>query len=126
MTKKANRAQFLKLEQELKPYLPIISRASDAIMEKEVSSYPILVVHQQQVELGIPIVIRESVKGNWSVNASTLEEFAMKQVITTDKLEDFQGIYKDPKHHLCLFVISELGAQFIFIHRDQPTNDSEE
>ncbi len=116
--KRSNKSKFLQLEKELKPYLSVISQASDAIIDKEVSDYPILVVHQQQIELGIPIVVRESVKGKWSVNASTLEEFAMKQVITTEKLEDFQGIYKDPRAHLCLFVISELGAQFIFIKRE--------
>ncbi len=112
------RSKFLTLEKELKPYLKTLCGAADAILEKEVSSYPILVVHQQQVELGVPIVLREEVKGNWSVNASTLEEFTMKQLITAEKLEDFQGIYKDPHEYLCLFVISELGFQFIFMKRE--------
>ncbi len=117
MKKVSKKSQFLVLEKELKPYLGIMARAADAIREKEVSEYPILVVHQQQVELGIEVIDRNKVKGNWSVNASTLEEFAMKQVIQTEKIEDFQGVYKDPGHHLCLFVLSELGAQFIFIRR---------
>ncbi len=116
--KSIERGRFKTLESELKPYRKIMSKACDAILEKEVSDYPILVVHQQQIELGIPVVDRKDVKGSWSVNASTLEEFAMKQLIKTDKIEDFQSIYKDPNHHLCLFVVSELGAQFIFINRE--------
>ncbi len=120
--KKPSRARFLQLEKELKPYHGVLCKAADAILEKEVSKYPILIVHQQQIELGVPIVIREEVKGNWSVNASTLEEFTMKQLITPEKLEDFQGIYKDPESHLCLFVVSELGVQFIFINREKPSN----
>lgn len=116
--KTADKGQFKLLEKEIQSYKKIMSKAADAILEKEVSDYPILVIHQQQVELGIPVVERKEVKGNWSVNASTLEEFAMKQLITTDKIEDFQSIYKDPKIHLCLFVISELGAQFIFVNRE--------
>ncbi len=116
--KKPSRNKFLQLERELKPYHQTLCKAADAILEKEVSRYPILIVHQQQIELGMPIVTREEVKGNWSVNASTLEEFTMKQLITPEKLEDFQGVYKDPLEHLCLFVVSELGVQFIFIRRE--------
>ncbi|NND31423.1 MAG: hypothetical protein HKN76_02445 [Saprospiraceae bacterium] len=110
-------AQFLQLQRELKPYLDIMEKSSDAIMQKDISKYPILVVHQQEIELGIPVVVKDKSKGNWSIHASTLEEFATKQVISAEKIEDFQGIYKDPKHDLCLFVISELGAKFIFMPR---------
>jgi len=126
MKKKPSRSKFLQLEKELKPYHEALCKAADAILEKEVSKYPILIVHQQQIELGVAIVTREEVKGNWSVNASTLEEFAMKQLITPEKLEDFQGIYKDPESHLCLFVVSELGVQFIFIKRENHQIQSKE
>ena len=109
---------FYLLQNELKPYFKALIQASEAILETEVSKYPILVVYQQEsIEMGVPVINKKDVKGKWSINASTLEEFAMKQVIQTDKIEDFQGIYKDPNHHLCLFVLSELGAQFIFLDR---------
>jgi hypothetical protein len=116
MTSKKS-ALFFQLERELKPYIGIMEKASIAIMEKDISKYPILVVHQQEIELGIPVVSKNQSKGNWSINASTLEEFATKQVISAEKIEDFQGIYKDPNQELCLFVISELGAKFIFMPR---------
>jgi hypothetical protein len=115
--KKEIKQRFLALEKELIPYMDTLTRSADAILEKEISEYPILVIHQEHIELGIQVIDRERVKGNWSVNVSTLEEFAMKQLIKTDKIEDFQGVYKNPKEHLCLFVVSELGAQFIFIDR---------
>lgn len=107
----------MQLQLELQPYLEVMTRAADAIMVKDVSKYPILVVHQQEIELGVQVVDRKSRKTKWSIHASTLEEFAMKQVISADKIEDFQGVYKDPNQYLCLFVISELGANFIFIPR---------
>lgn len=115
--KKPGPATFLKLERELKPYMEVMGTAADAIVEKGISDYPVLVIHQQQIELGIPVVKRDEVEGNWSVNASTLEEFVMKNVIQQDKTEDFQSIYKDPSEYLCLFILSELGAQFIFVKR---------
>ncbi|MBX2815673.1 MAG: hypothetical protein KTR24_06740 [Saprospiraceae bacterium] len=107
---------FLKLEQELKPYIGVMSKAADAIMEKEISKYPILVVHQQEVELGVPVLKKEAAS-TWLINASTLEEFVMKNLIQSEKLEDFQSVYKDPKEQICLFVLSELGAQFVFLKR---------
>lgn len=109
--------QYLQLESELKPYLHLLIRAADAIMEKDISKYPILVVHQQQLELGVPVVVSNEEIGKWDIHASTLEEFAMKQVIAAEKIEDFQGVYKDPNQFICLFVVSELGAKFIFMPR---------
>ena len=118
-----NQGKFLVLEKELQPYLKVMEQAVDAILDKDVSDFPILVIHQQQIELGLPVIDHHKVKGKWSINASTLEEFATKQLIATDKIEDFQSIYKDPNLHLCLFVISELGAQFIFTRRNTILED---
>ncbi len=115
MSKKSS--QYLQLEKELHPYREIMTKTADTILDKEVSKYPIMVVHQQHIELGVPILEEQESKGKWSIHASTLEEFAMKQVISLEKIEDFQGVYKDPTAHLCLFVISELGAKFIFMPR---------
>ncbi|NJL74411.1 MAG: hypothetical protein HC892_04550 [Saprospiraceae bacterium] len=56
-------------------------------------------------------------QGNWSINISSLEEFVVKQLIEVHKIDDFRRVYKDPKHHLCFFVLSELGATFNFIPR---------
>ena len=109
--------KFLELEKELKDYKKMMGEAADTIIDKDVSEYPIFVIHQQSVEIGIPITRKEKVKGNWSVNASSLEELVSKQVIHERKINEFKRIYKNPQSNLCLFVLSELGAQFIFIPR---------
>ena len=70
--------KFLQLENELEPYKILMSKAMDSIMDQEISSYPIFVVHQHEVELGVPIVDKENVTGIWSINASSLEEFVYK------------------------------------------------
>lgn len=110
--------KFFQLEEELQPYLPLLSKAADTVLDQDVSSYPIFVVHQLSVDLGIPLLQRddeEEVK--WSVNATTLEELVTKQVVKNDKVDSFKKVYKNPHQHLCLFVLSDLGAQFIFIPR---------
>ncbi len=108
--------KFLKLEKELQPYKKILSQASDVILNENVSKYPIFIVHQQELEMGVSLIDAGS-KFKWSVNASTLEEFVTKELIFMEKAQDFITTFKDPEIHLCLFVLSELGAQFIFVPR---------
>jgi hypothetical protein len=107
--------KLISLENELKKYRNVLVKAQEIIMNKDVSKYPIFVFHQHDVEVGIPIVEKAKAKGNWNINASSLEEFNSKSLIPSENVEKFQEAYKDTDTHLCLFVISELGAQFIFL-----------
>lgn len=111
--------QFLKLKQDLHSYIPIISNASDAILDQGVSSYPIFVAHQHDVAIGIPIIEKQENGSNWSIHASTLEELVTKKIISPEKLEAFRSVFKPPTESLCFFVLSENGAQFVFIPRQK-------
>jgi len=108
---------FFQLERELKPYKKMMGDAAAIILDADVSNYPIFVVHQQEVEIGLSIADKDKVQGNWSINASTLEELVAKQLIKERKVEDFRKNFKPVKDFLCLFVLSQLGAQFIFLPR---------
>lgn len=108
---------FLKLEQELSTYKNALAAATDQLLAEEISKYPIFVVHQQDIAVGIPMIDRKKVLGNWSINASTLEQFAEKKIIVKDKLDAFKANFKDPDDYYCLFVLSELGANFVFLTR---------
>ena len=104
------------LEEELKAYKPLLGSVADTIMEQDVSSYPIFVIHQDAIEVGIALST-DNIEGSWSVNASSLEEFVTKQLILVDKVDDFKSVYKDPTAFLCLFVVDKSGATFVFIPR---------
>jgi len=108
--------QFLALQQQLQPYKKILAQAADVILDENVSKYPIFIIHQQELNMGVSLV-EAGEKMKWSVNASTLEEFVTKELIFMEKAQDFISTYKNPEENLCLFVLSELGAQFIFIPR---------
>ncbi len=108
--------QFLALQQQLQPYKKILAQAADVILDENVSKYPIFIIHQQELNMGVSLV-EAGEKIKWSVNASTLEEFVTKELIFMEKAQDFISTYKNPEENLCLFVLSELGAQFIFIPR---------
>ncbi len=106
--------QFAQVETELKPYLSLLSKANDTILDEGVSKYPIIVYSQEPVELGISLFEQN----NLFFRASTLEEFFVKQLIEPGQLEHFKSIYKQPKRHLCIFVIQHTGNNFCFIKRN--------
>lgn len=107
--------QLFLIEKELKQYLPILKETTTSILDNEISKYPIYVVHKEDVKVGINIIDRNTTTANWSIEASTLEEFVVKNLIHQPKVEDFRKTYKNPEDFVCFFLISEMGAQFIFM-----------
>jgi hypothetical protein len=108
---------FLHLQDELKPYINAMGQAADIIRDQDVSKYPIMIVHQNELTMGLPLIEKEKHFGNWNVNASTLEEFVSKNIVFNEKIEEFILNFKDPDSQICVFVLSELGANFIFLPR---------
>ena len=109
--------KLLIIENEMKRYNRLLCKASDKILQSSASAYPIFVVAKQPVALGISLVDREKVNSNWSINASSLEEFISNKLVFENKVEEFKKTYKDPHQFVCLFVLSDLGAQYIFVPR---------
>lgn len=107
-------ARFVQLKEELDIYRKVMSQAIEVIRDKDVSDYPIFIAHQQQVDMGIPIV-EKNASSRWAIAASSLEEFVTKGIIFNDKTEEFKKNYKDSDAHICVFVLSELGAKFVFL-----------
>ena len=107
-----------KLKKDLTPFLILMDKASDELINQEISKYPIYIIHEQEINLGIPLVDASRKKAPFSINVSTLEEFATKNVIKEDKVENFIEIFKNADDYFCLFVIDHLGSKFAFIPRD--------
>lgn len=105
------------IEREIRQYIPLLAKAADSVLDQNVSNYPIFIVHQGEIELGISVIDPQKVKSNWAINVSILEEFAAKQIIKPENIDNFIEVYKDPQEQLCMFVLSEIGANFIFIPR---------
>ena len=115
--------KILIIQNEMKGFESILKQASDTILDEDVSKYPIFVVHKQIIELGIPLVNREKHSTNWSINVSTLEEFYKKKLVVKSKVDQFRETYKNPREHYCLFVLSDIGAQFMFFPRTIKVRD---
>ena len=109
--------KLLSMQQQLAKYDDLLAPAWDTVLVNEVSKYPIAIFSTLPIEAGVLLIDRDDAPGPWSVSMSTLEEFSVKGLIEESKVKDFQKIYKDPELHFCTFVISDLGAQFLFIPR---------
>ncbi len=112
MSKESNLLEALR--KDLKKFSAVLKQASTTIIDEDVSKYPIFIVHRHSVNMGIPLIEPKKYESNWSFNASTLEEFVSKNLIENAKVEDFKKIYKTPDEFLCLFVVEDNDANFIF------------
>jgi hypothetical protein len=66
------------------------------------------------VKLGELILDRKDLNTEWSIQASTLEEFVEKGIVHPDKKDRFIKHYKNAYEFMCLFVIVPEGANFVF------------
>ncbi|WP_461788373.1 hypothetical protein [Pedobacter sp.] len=105
---------LVSLEKDLAFYAESIKEVAVEIMVEGISATPIFVAHQHEVKLGEMILNREELNTNWTIQASTLEEFVEKGIIKPEKKEHFVKNYKKPEEYMCVFVIVPEGANFIF------------
>ena len=113
------KAEQLKvLEQNLNIYKESIKEVALEILNNKVSKYPVFVAYTEDVSIGKIIIDKEELALEYSINASLLEEFVAKNIVLTDKLNDFKKTWKDPKKFACIFAIIDQSASFIYIPYD--------
>lgn len=103
------------LEKDISFYSESIKEIAFEILENKVSDYPIFIAHQNIIELGEMILNKDDFNKAWSINASILEEFIEKGLVLKDKSSEFKKVYKDPKKNICIFLVTEELANYIFI-----------
>ena len=111
-------AKFGELEKSIGAYKALMGKAADAIIDQNVSSYPVFVLHAEDIQIGLPLVNAEPGESEWFIRASTLEELATKNIIEMARVDNFRSIYKAPDAFLCLLVFDENGATFVFLPRN--------
>jgi hypothetical protein len=102
------------LETDLKFYNDSLKEVALEIMSEGISSYPVFIAHQHEVKIGETIFDRNELHTEWSVNASTMEEFIDRGLILPEKKNKFMEQYKDPHGYMCILVIVPEGANFVF------------
>lgn len=105
---------LVSLEKDLELYSDSIKEVSIAILNEGISTHPIFVAHQHTVSIGEMILDRTELNTDWTIQASTLDEFVQKGIITPEKKALFLKSYKKPQEFMCVFVIVPEGANFIY------------
>jgi len=105
---------LISLERDLKFFYESIREVAVEIMVEGLSNYPIFIAHQHELNLGELILDRNDLNTEWSIHASTLEEFVDKGVIKPVLKDRFIKSYKDPYEYMCLFVVVPEGANFVY------------
>ncbi len=111
---KKKRSPLESLEVDLKYFNDSIKEVAIEIMVEGLSKYPIFVAHQHEVALGEVIFDRVEMNTDWTIQASTLEEFMERGVIKKELKERFIDTYKNPDRFMCVFVVVPEGANFVF------------
>jgi hypothetical protein len=112
------------LQHDLNVCKNYIRQVSQGMIKGSVSKYPIFVAVRalENIDLGLPIINREELELNWSINASHLEDFVNNDIINKDKADSFVKNYKDPQEFMCIFVAEEGMMSFIFMPYEKPQN----
>lgn len=108
------KSPLVSLEKDLELYAESIKEVAVAIMMEGISANPIFIAHQHTVSIGEVILDRKDLNTEWTIQASTFEEFSEKGIIAADKKELFLKTYKKPENFMCVFVIVPEGANFIY------------
>ncbi|MGN6177705.1 MAG: hypothetical protein ACTHNW_00885 [Mucilaginibacter sp.] len=109
-----DKSPLLSLEVDLKLFSESIREVAIEIMVEGLSQYPIFVAHQHKVDLGEMILDKEELNTDWSIQASTLEEFIERGVIKKELRERFISSYKNPNNYMCIFAVVPEGANFVY------------
>src|SRR3569833_2105352 len=91
-----------RLEKDLKLYSEAIHEVAVDIMVEGLSRYPIFVAHLHVVKLGELILDRHDLNTEWTIQASTMEEFVEKGIIKDVLKVCFIKSFKNPVVFLCL------------------------
>lgn len=108
------KSPLLSLEKDLELYSESIREIAVEIIVEGLSTSPIFIAHQHTVSIGELILDRKELNTEWTIQASTIEEFVKKGIISPDKKALFLKSYKKPEDFMCVFVIVPEGANFIY------------
>ncbi|MCB0496125.1 MAG: hypothetical protein KDC79_08300 [Cyclobacteriaceae bacterium] len=93
-----------------------LKEASYQIRDRGFSDYPIFPIARYEVPaIGQLLVGKEEVAAEWNYNASYLDEFVQRGIISKDKEQEFKSNFKDPDEFCCLFVLDGDFTSFVYI-----------
>ncbi len=96
-----------------------LKEIAQRVIDEGISDYPVFIASQEMVDIGKPIFDRDEVSVNWFFNASILEDFVRRDLVKRENLGRFQRTFGDPAEKACIFVITGMDGQFVFVPYEQ-------
>ena len=110
----ADTSNLNSLQNFLSPMMVFLENASETVINEGVSKYPIILVSDVELSVGIPLL--ESEESCKKINVSSLEEFSTKNLISPEKVTSFISLYNThKKNDICFFVLTNTIGQFVFL-----------
>jgi hypothetical protein len=107
-----------KLQMSLKAHLQMMQQTAQAVIDQDISNYPIFLSNETTPALGISILTFDFEGKKMVMNITTLEELATKGVVNMEKVNDFKTVYQQNDHSFCLLILEAAAAKFIFIPKE--------
>lgn len=124
MTEEMLKSYLNTLRLDLNFFKDSIKEVSQDIISEGFSKYPIFIAHQAEVNLGEVILDRVELGTNFTIQATTLEDLVEKKIVLPKNVEKFKSAYKDPEKQCCIFLVTEHGAQFVFVPFEVPAESN--
>lgn len=107
--------QFQQLSTDIAPFKALLRKASDGVLDQDISKYPIFISGPTPIVIGIELSDSTEQGDPFYINISTLEDLAVKGIVEMSKVKDFTSVFKDPRTHFCFLVPEGEMASFVFI-----------
>ncbi len=109
-------SDFLKVSDHLK-------ESSYQIRKRDFSKYPVFVLSENEIDLGILLFDKPDFKTVYQYRANFLEDFIQRGMIGEESRDLFIENYRDPEEYCCLFVIDGDFAGFIYLPFPNESNE---
>lgn len=103
------------LKKDIAFYKPYLKETADEMLSGGFTRFPVFIASQHQVNLGQPLFDRLEFDRLWNINATSVEDLTQAGAILPDKLEPFKQAYKNPADSMCLLMVTDAGAHFVFM-----------
>lgn len=100
---------------DLKIYDDMIGEVSADMIAEGFTAYPVFIATEHEVKMGELILDKNDQAGTFNIYATTMEEMVDRKLILESKKADFIKTYKDPKKFMCVMLLTDTIASFVFV-----------
>ena len=109
---------LLRLQKDFEQISETLENIADQMIRENISRFPIFVVTQMDINLGIRIASPQQSGTLYYYHVSFLEELTKKGVVDSEKIVDFRKTYSDPFQKACILLIQPNKMEFVFLPYD--------